>query len=348
MRAVVMRDAGLVVDEVPVPALQPGQVLAEVLACGICGSDLHALAHADRMVEMSELTSEPGGIAPRIMDPYHDVVMGHEFSARVLEVGDNVGNCAPGDVVVSLPIVMDAGGIHAVGYSNDYPGGYAEQLVLSDMLTMKVPNGLHPELAALTEPMAVGLHAVEMSRVTPRHAAVVLGCGPVGLAVIAALRLAGVETIVAADYSTARRALALTMGATEAVDPSQEGAVDAWRRVDGRRQLIVFEAVGVPGMLDAAMVDAPRASQIVVVGVCMAPDTVRPMIAVGKELNLQFVLGYDPLQFQTTLNRIADGELDVSPMVTGRVDLDGVAEAFTALGDPEAHAKILVVPGATT
>ncbi len=342
-----MRSGGLVVDDVDVPDLQAGQVLAEVLACGICGSDLHALHHADRMVEMSELAAEPGGISPRIMDPAHDVVMGHEFSARVLEVGENVGNCSPGDVVVSLPIVMDAGGIHAVGYSNDYPGGYGEQLVLSDMLTMKVPNGLDPQLAALTEPMAVGLHAVEMSRVDPRHAAVVLGCGPVGLAVVAALALAGVETIVAADFSPARRALATTMGATEVVDPSDEPAVAAWRRVDGRKPLVIFEAVGVPGILDAAMADAPRGSQILVVGVCMVPDTVRPMVAVGKELNLQFVLGYDPMQFGTTLHRIAEGDLDVAPLITGRVGLDGVADAFTDLGDPEAHAKILVVPGSS-
>lgn len=348
MRAVVMRDGALTVDDVELPPLQPGQVRAEVLACGICGSDLHALHHADAMVEMSELTTEPGGIAPRMMDPAHDVVMGHEFTAKVLEVGDNVGNCTPGDVVVSLPVVMDSGGIHAVGYSNQYPGGYGQQLILSDMLTMKVPNGLDAELAALTEPMSVGLHAVEMSRVTPRHAAVVLGCGPVGLAVIAALRLAGLETIVAADFSPTRRALGTTMGATEVVDPSVEGAVAAWRRVDGRKEVVLFEAVGVPGMLDAAMVDAPRGSQILVVGVCMAPDTVRPMVAVGKELNLQFVLGYDPLQFNRTLMRIAEGALDVSPMITGRVDLDGVADAFTALGDPDAHAKVLVVPGSLT
>jgi len=346
MQAVVMRNGALVVDEVGVPDLQPGQVLAEVLACGICGSDLHALRHADRMVEMSEMAGgELGPMAPKVMDIGRDVVMGHEYSARVLEVGANVGNCSPGDVVVSLPIVMDAGGIHAVGYSNDYPGGYSERIVLSDMLTMQVPNGLDPQLAALTEPMAVGLHAVEMSRVSPRHSAVVLGCGPVGLAVIAALRLAGVETIVAADFSTARRALALGIGATEVVDPSVEPAVAAWRRVEGSKPLVVFEAVGVPGMLDAAMVDAPRGSQILVVGVCMVPDTLRPMIAVGKELNLQFVLGYDPVQFQTTLRRIAEGEVDVTPMITGRVDLDGVPAAFEALADPEAHAKILVVPG---
>ena len=89
-----------------------------------------------------------------MMDPSRDVVMGHEFTAKVLEVGDNVGNCAPGDVVVSLPIVMDSGGVHALGYSNKYPGGYGEQLILSDLLTMKVPNGLDAQLASLTEPIS--------------------------------------------------------------------------------------------------------------------------------------------------------------------------------------------------
>lgn len=343
MRAVVMRSGSLVLDEVPVPSLQPGQVLAEVLACGICGSDLHALHHADQLVEMSG-AGDLDPVTPRIMDPSRDVVMGHEFSARVVEIGSNVGNCSPGDVVVSLPVVMDLDGVHAVGYSNDYPGGFAERIVLSDVLTMKVPNGLDAGAAALTEPMAVGMHAVEMSRVDPRHAAVVIGCGPVGLAVVAALRLAGVETIVAADLSPARRRLATVMGASEVVDPDDEPAVAAWRRVDGSKPLVVFEAVGVPGMLDRVIADAPRGAQVLVVGVCMEPDTVRPGIAVVKELNLQFVFGYDPVQFQTTLRRIAEGEIDVSPMITGHVDLDGVPDAFEALADPEAHAKILVVP----
>jgi 2-desacetyl-2-hydroxyethyl bacteriochlorophyllide A dehydrogenase len=346
MRAAVMRQGTLVVDEVDDPRPGPGQVLAEVLACGICGSDLHALEHAAEMVEMSRVAAaDAGPFAPTVMDPDRDVVMGHEFSARVLEVGENVGNSAPGDVVVSMPVVMDAAGLHAVGYSNDYPGGYAERIVLSDLLALKVPNGLDPRLAALTEPMAVGLHAVEMSRLGTGHAAVVLGCGPVGLAVIAAARLAGAECIVAADFSPTRRALATTMGATEVVDPREEPAVAAWRRVDGRRPLVVFEAVGVPGMLDTAMADAPRGAQILVVGVCMTPDTIRPMVAVGKELNLQFVLGYDPVQFQTTLRRIAEGEVDVAPMITGEVGLDAVPDAFRALADPDAHAKILVVPG---
>jgi len=340
-----MRSGRLVVDDIADHRPQPGQVIADVLACGICGSDLHALAHADQLVEMSSvLAADAGPFAPAPMDASRDVVMGHEFCARVVEVGENVGNCTPDDVIVSLPMVMDAGGLHAVGYDNEYPGGYSQRIVLSDMLCMKVPNGLDPRLAALTEPMAVGLHAVNKSVVSPAHGAAVLGCGPVGLAVIAALKVLGVEVIVAADFSATRRRLAAAMGATEVVDPREEGAIAAWRRVDGRRPLVVFEAVGVPGMLEAAVLEAPRASQILVVGVCMVPDTFRPMIAVGKELNLQFVFGYDPMEFGDTLQRIADGQYDVEPMITAEVPLEGVADAFEALGDPEAHAKILVIP----
>lgn len=339
-----MRDGALVVDEVATPPLQAGQVRAKVKACGICGSDLHTLHHADRMVEMSRASSVGEPLSPQIMDPSHDVVMGHEFCAEVLEVGPNVGNAVAGDLIVSMPIVFDAGGIHPIGYSNLYPGGYAEELVVADVLSLKVPNGLPAEHAALTEPMAVGVHAVNKARVKPADAAVVLGCGPVGLAVIAALAATGCETIVAADFSTRRRALAATMGATEVVDPREEPAVDAWRRVDGRKPLVVFEAVGVPGMLDAAIGAAPRNSRICVVGVCMEPDRMHPMVAIGKELSIQFVLGYDPAEFGETLRRIAEGELDVAPLITGTVGLDEVADAFDALADPDAHAKILVVP----
>lgn len=345
MKAAVMRGGAIVVADVDDPRPGPGQIVARTLACGICGSDLHTLQHADSMVEMSDLGGDlMPGIPTNVMDVGHDVVMGHEFCAEVVELGDNAGNCAVGDLVVSVPITMDGAGIHALGYSNAYPGGYAELLVLSDMLALKVPNGLPADHAALTEPMAVGHHAVEKSWVTAADAAVVLGCGPVGLAIVASLRLKGVETIVAADFSPTRRGLATAMGATEVVDPSVEPALDAWRRVDGRRRVVIYEAVGIPGLLDQAMLDAPRGSQILVAGVCMEPDRVRPMLGIVKELNIQFVFGYDPMEFASTLRRIAEGEIDVAHLITGRVPIEGVAQAFRDLADPEAHAKILVSP----
>jgi threonine dehydrogenase-like Zn-dependent dehydrogenase len=348
MQAAVMRGGELVVDDVPEPPLSPGQLLVRTLACGICGSDLHALRHGEQLVSMAHETAAAmpdSPMVPEIMDLAHDVVMGHEFAAEVVALGENVGNCTEGDVVVSMPVVLDAAGVHPVGYSNRYPGGYAELMVLSDLLALKVPNGLDARRAALTEPMAVGLHAVNKCRIQPGMAAVVVGCGPVGLAVIAALRLHGIQHIVAADLSPIRRSLATTMGATTVVDPREEPAVEAWRRDARTDAPVIFEAVGVPGMIDDAMLAAPRDAHIVVVGVCMVPDTIRPMRGITRELSMQFVLGYDPLEFADMLRHIAEGEIDVDPLITGSVGIGGVPGAFADLADPDAHAKILVEPG---
>ena len=104
----------------------------------------------------------------QVMDLARDVVMGHEFAAEVVELGPDVGNAQVGDIVVSMPVAFDPTGVHAVGYSNDYPGGYGELMVLNDLLSLKVPNGLDARRAALTEPMAVGLHAVNRSQITAR------------------------------------------------------------------------------------------------------------------------------------------------------------------------------------
>lgn len=340
MKAAVMRDRALVVDDIEAPALKSGELLVRTLACGICGSDLHALRHAEQLVAMSR---EAG--APFVMDIERDVVMGHEFCAEVVELGPDAGTgVTPGDRIVSLPVVIAPGGMHSVGYSNDYPGGYGEFMALSAMLALKVPNGLSSELAALTEPMAVGRHAVARSAIASGQAAAVIGCGPVGLAVIADLALRGIEPIVAADFSPARRALAVTMGATEVVDPAVEPVVDAWRRVDGTKPLVLFEAVGVPGLLDIAMAAAPKGARVLVVGVCMESDTIRPMIGIAKELDIGFALGYTYEEFVGTLRSISEGELDVSPLITGRVAIDGVPQAFVDLASPDDHCKILVTP----
>ena len=339
MRAAVLRRKQLVVDEVPDPAPGPGQILVETLACGICGSDLHIFRHLDQLLESA------GAIgAPFPFDVERDLVMGHEFCARVVELGQGVSEVEPGDVVVSIPLVVTPEGRAAVGYSNDYPGGYGERMVLMSALCQHVPDGLDPRHAALTEPMAVGLHAVARSDISRGEAALVLGCGPVGLAVVAALRLARVEPIVAADFSPTRRALAERMGAHEVVDPREEPAIEAWRRIDGKRSLVIFEAVGVPGMIAEAMRTAPASSRILVVGVCMEADTIWPMLGINKELTIQFALGSRPEEFVRALELIAKGDLDVAPLVTGEVGISGVPGAFDELANPDAHGKVLVVP----
>jgi threonine dehydrogenase-like Zn-dependent dehydrogenase len=217
-------------------------------------------------------------------------------------------------------------------------------MLLSAPMLLEVPNGLDFRHAALTEPMAVGLHAVNKSGIKPGEGALVLGCGPVGLAVIGALRLKGIDAIVATDFSPARRALASTMGATEVVDPAAEPAFDAWMRAGGGKPLVCFEAIGVPGIIDSVLRDAPHSTRLVVVGVCMETDRINPFFGISKELNVQFCLGYDPMEFAGTLRSIAEGELDVAPLITGEVDLDGVPGAFEALATPDEHCKILVTP----
>jgi threonine dehydrogenase-like Zn-dependent dehydrogenase len=134
------------------------------------------------------------------------------------------------------------------------------------------------------------------------------------------------------------------MGAHEVVDPREEPAIDAWRRVDGRHPLVIFEAVGVPGVIDQAMRAAPQQTEIVVVGVCMETDHVQPFMGITKELTVRFSMAYDPMEFASTLQSIAEGEVDVTPMITGTVGIDDVPQAFTDLANPDAHAKIVVQP----
>ena len=342
MRAAVTRRGVIVADDMADPKPGPGEALVAVRSCGICGSDLHTLQHASTVLDMARAA---GVDMP--FDPDRDFVMGHELTAEVLELGPGTDGApvAPGDVVTSVPALFGADGPILLGFSNEYPGGYAERMLLTAGLCTKLPDGLDHRRAALTEPMAVGRHAVNRAGHGDGDAALVFGCGPIGLAVIADLSRRGVDVIVAADFSPLRRAIAAAMGATEVVDPAVEPAVEAWRRVDGQRPLVVYEAVGVPGVLQQAITDAPPRTRVCVVGVCMEEDRIQPMLAVVKELDLFFSFGADPFEFADTLQAIAEGTIDVSPMITGVVGVEGVAAAFEALRRAGAHVKILVEPG---
>jgi threonine dehydrogenase-like Zn-dependent dehydrogenase len=377
VRAVVCQDGELDVREVPDPVPGPGQLVLEVAACGICGSDLHARHHADAVADAAAAAGYQ-----HLMRPADAVVLGHEFSGTVVERGPGTRRSARWDgPVVALPLLRGGdGAVHPTGLTVAAAGAYAERVLVQEAVTLSVPNGLPAPLAALTEPMAVALHAVRRADVG-RRTAVVIGCGPIGLGVVAMLKARGVRTVVASDYSPARRALATAMGADVVVDPAVESPfevrTDGWH--DGPSLLatamtsmerlravprlpwhhvmrlaeragafpvgpVVFECVGVPGVIDAVVSAVPVETRVVVVGVCMGEDTIRPSVAINKEVDLRFVLGYTPAEFRDALHLIADGEVDVEPLVTGTVGLDGVAAAFDALGDPERHAKVLVDP----
>lgn len=337
MRAAVLRDGRMVYrDDVPDPIPETGQVLVGVRACGICGSDLHFAAHGAQVLEMTDRVA--GGSGAMHVDLGHDIFMGHEFSAEILEAGPDTETHPPGTLVTSLPVLLSAKGVEPIVYSNSTVGGYAERMLLSAPLLLPIPNGLDFKHAALTEPMAVGLHAVNKSNVAPGETALVLGCGPIGIAIIAALRAKGVETIVASDFSPKRRELATAMGAHQTLDPAQGSPFDAVKPA------VVFEAVGVPGIIDDVLLRARPGTRLVVAGVCMQPDTVHPFFAIAKEINVQFVLAYTPEEFGDSLRALAEGDIDVSPLITGEVGLDEVGTAFDDLADPERHCKILVTP----
>lgn len=360
MRAAVMREHRLRIEAIAVPRPGPGEVLVRTLACGICGSDLHYLNELERMAAFATRTGVP---EVRRLSPRRPVVMGHEFCAELVDFGaDTHRRLAVGRRVCSMPIAITADAIHTVGYSHDYPGGYGEYMVLSERLLVPVPDALPTDLASLTEPMAVGRHAVEKANLGDDDVPLVVGCGPVGLAVIAWLRAKGAGPIVAADFSPARRALAEALGADDVVDPAVDSPYTRWQDLawppgadrdhplqsilgPRPRPGVIFDCVGAPGVLNAILEGAMRGTRIVVVGVCMHDDRIEPLLGISKELNVQFVLGYTREEFADTMVALDDGRLQVDAIITGRVGLDDVPDAFRQLATPDAHAKILVQPG---
>ncbi len=318
---------------------------------------------------------------------HEQVVFGHEFCGTIADYGTNTRRkIKNGTPVVALPLISTASGMHAIGLSASAQGAYAEQVVIEEAFMMALPNGLSPEIGVLTEPMAIGFHAVNRSEIDKKDAAIVIGCGPVGLAIISMLKMRGVETIVASDFSPGRRSLAVACGATSAVDPSNETPYDVLGKrgyatsmarqaaaglkgLKGLQKLpvpwhivlrglgkvgatkskrpVIFECVGLPGIIEQIITAAPIGTRVVVAGVCMEPDKFRPAMAVNKEIDLRFVVGYGPLEFRDTLHLLSDGKVDVTPLVTGTVGLDGVDAAFTALATPETHAKIVIDPRST-
>lgn len=380
MRAVVCQNARLDVVELPEPEPGEGQLVLDVTRCGICGSDLHARHDADAQADVLAEAGYDG-----FARSHEKVVFGHEFCGTIAERGPGTSKKnRTGTPVVALPLVQMPNGMQAIGLSASAPGAYAERVLVEEAFMIPVPNGLSPEVAVLTEPMAIGHHAVNRSEITRKDAAVVIGCGPVGLAIICLLKTKGIETIVASDYSRGRRALAAACGATVVVDPSvgspyealgdrgyntsiSQSAAEGLNSMKTLRKLpvpwhilfgalnklgttapkrpIVFECVGVPGIIDAIITAVPLKTRIVVAGVCMKPDQFRPVMAINKEIDLRFVLGYDPLEFRDTLRMLAEGRIDASPLVTGTVGLEGVAGAFEALAVPETHAKVIIDPG---
>ncbi len=357
MQALIYRDGKMRVGEIDEPRPAAGQALVKTLACGICGSDLHFVRHAHHVVETS---TRIGGGFP--IDLSRDIVLGHEFSGEIVERGRGPNALAAGTRVCSIPFAHADGAGQSLGFSAERPGGYGQYMVLNESNLIPVPNGLSAEHAALTEPMAVGLHAVNRARILPDDVALVIGCGPIGLAVIAALKIQGVRDIVAADFSASRRRVAEAMGATLVVDPAavspydnwaavaypegyQPGSLDAFLKVGAQpRPSVIFECVGVPGMLQRVFEGALAGTRIVVVGVCMEPDRFEPLFPLNKENDVIFCFYYSGEEYARSLHHIAEGLIDVAPLMSRTVGLNEATDAFAALESGAEDIKIIVDP----
>ncbi|GAA1651917.1 alcohol dehydrogenase catalytic domain-containing protein [Actinoplanes couchii] len=379
MNVVTVRDTRLSVAERPIPVPGPGQVLVRVLRAGICGSDLHVRHDADTSADVA---AEVG--YPDFMRRSDEVVLGHEFTGEIVAYGPGCrARWKPGGRVVSLPLIRIDGAVHMIGLSTHAPGGFAEYMLTDEDALMPVPANVDPDLAVLTEPLAVAHHAVRMSGLRRTDPAVVVGCGPIGLAVILLLRAAGVRHIVASDPSRPRRELASRCGAHVVVDPATDPPWDRlgdgpaivrnapdyyrtgleamhtlrgvpflpWRPVmraakrfgAGPRGPVVFECVGRPGVIEDIVTHTPFLSTVVIVGVCMRPDTFRPTMAINKELRLRFSFCYDPADIADTLRMIARGRLNPRPLISRVIGLPEVPAAFDTLADAR-EAKILIDP----
>jgi 2-desacetyl-2-hydroxyethyl bacteriochlorophyllide A dehydrogenase len=343
MRAAVFKDHRFEVTELPMPRPGSGQVLVKVHACGICGSDLHFAKNADHIVEQARKLGAPTDELERGLAT--GLVLGHEFVGEIVDFGpDTVRQLKLGDRVCSMPFVLKEAGPALLGSTPETPGAYAEYLVLSEALCLKVDSGIPDEAAALVEPLGIAVHAVNKAAMQADDVAVVVGCGPIGLAITAVLKMRGVKTIVASDLSPKRRGLAQTMGASQVIDGREASAVlTAAAALPGAR-MVVFENTGAPGMLGRLVLEAPQNTRIVVSGIAAGEEALIPMVAIMKELQLSFIIYYTPEEFAEALAVIRDGQLNWKPLITETIGLDDVNKAFQALEDPELHAKILIDP----
>lgn len=356
MRAVTMLDGALRVEEVPEPVPGPGEVLVELLATGICGSDTSCAAHGP---EFNRGANAAFGVD--MLDLSAPIVFGHEFVARIVSHGPETQGTLPvGTRVVSMPMLLREQPV-LLGFGPvDVPGAYAERMLLSEALLIPVPDELSTEVAALTEPMAVALRSLNRVEASANDVPLVVGCGPIGLAVIAILKSRGMGPIVAADLSAERREFAEQLGADITIDPTLDSPYQAWMQAAGTddpalmapptavagplplRPTIGFECTGASGILQQMIAGSPPGSRIAVAGINLQADTIEPAQAILKELDLRFCLYYSPVEFAEMVNLLASGEVDAASLITGTVDLDGVADAFERLKNSPTDAKILI------
>ncbi|KAH0837715.1 chlorophyll synthesis pathway protein BchC [Fonsecaea pedrosoi CBS 271.37] len=342
------------VDEIPKPELKPGWVLVKNAWAGICGSDLHeyVIGPANMPVEPHILTGET---IPS--------VIGHEFSGTIEAVGEGVDDLSPGQKVAVFPVLTDGTCYWCqqntygmcdkwgfLGYSG-WGGGMAQYVCVQRREIHVIPDSIPLDVAALVEPLAVGWHAVKKSAVKPGDLCLVLGAGPIGLAVVHCLRAHGIEAIVVSEPSPARAAQAAEAGAQHVLNPIKEDVPAFCQTLGDKRGVhAVFDCAGLQQAFDVGLASARGKGQILQVAIYEGPLTIKtPNVITRKQINLVGSNIYTREEFQEVIDAIASGQLkEPEKMITSKIPLrDAVSKGFEELlKNKDRHIKILIDPHA--
>lgn len=336
------------VEDIEEPAVSPGRVKIKVAWTGICGSDLHEYVAGPIFV--------PVGAPHPVSREQAPIVMGHEFSGEVVEVGQGVTRVRPGDRVVVEPILScgrceacrrgkynlcDSLGFHGLSGGG---GGFASHTVVQERMVHRMPDGLSFEQGALVEPAAVALHAVRLSAFKAGGTAAVFGTGPIGLLVVEALRAAGAAAIHVVELSKQRAGKALELGATTAIDPSREDAVARIRELSGGGVDVAFEVTGVSKVLQQCIDSTHYEGETIVVSIWEGEASFHPNTVVLKERSVKGIIAYRDI-FPAVMALMEQGYFQADRLVTKRIALaDIVAEGFETLVREKQQVKILVQP----
>ncbi|MGG2052798.1 2,3-butanediol dehydrogenase [Lysinibacillus pakistanensis] len=332
-------------ENIEEPSAKKGEVKLKVEWCGICGSDLHEYTAGPIFIPADQPHPLTGDKAP--------IVMGHEFSGQVVEVGEGVTTVQVGDRVAVEPIyncgecepckqglynLCEKMGFYGLAGGG---GGFSEFTSVPEHMLHKLPEGVSYEQGALVEPSAVALHAVKQSKLKVGDKAAVFGTGPIGLLVIEALKAAGASEIYAVELSEQRREKAAEFGAI-AIDPATGDAVEQIQKLTNGGVDVAFEVTGVPPVLKQAIHSTKFNGETMVVSIFEKEAPIHPQDLVLRERNLTGIIGYRDV-FPAVINLMAQGYFAADKLVTKRIKLDEVIEeGFEGLLKERNHIKILV------
>ncbi|GIP44258.1 (R,R)-butanediol dehydrogenase [Paenibacillus sp. J45TS6] len=334
------------VEQIEEPKALPGKVKIKVEWCGICGSDLHEYTAGPIFIPADKPHPITGEQAP--------VVMGHEFSGQVVEVGEGVTRLQKGDRVVVEPIfncgqctacrqgkynLCDKMGFLGLAGGG---GGFSEYVAADEHIVHKIPDTVSYEQGALVEPSAVALYAVRQSKLKVGDKAVVFGAGPIGLLVIEALKASGASEIYAVELSAERSAKATELGA-QVINPKETPDVveEIHRLTDGGAN-VVFEVTGVPPVLEQALEAVRIGGELMIVSIFEKEAPIQPNKIVMQERSISGIIGYRDV-FPAVISLMEKGYFPADKLVTKRIKLDDVIEeGFEGLLKEKSQVKILV------